>query len=179
MPPLNLLLTPPVGLAAAAVWCSLLQLVLARWRDLGGVTTGLVALALFSALPQPSSEVLGLIAAAMLLASMGWARGGARGVGRPGLTGLVLGVSAALMALERPMEQELGLPGDQWRLGSLFAVALLTLLVGVMALLRARPGYPPPRWFGEIPVRGGPDRKGDSAPKGEHQPKPSAERGAP
>lgn len=148
MPPLTL----PLVLALAATWTALLQLVLARWRDLGPATVGLAALAVWAALPHPDEWVLAGIACAMTIAGIAWVRGGARGVGRPGLTGLVLGSATGLLAAEPLIAARLPVPPQDLRLGLAAAVGLLAVLLTGVALGRARWGFPPPRWTGEVSV---------------------------
>jgi hypothetical protein len=129
-----------------------LQAVLARWRDLGPLTVAIGGAALLIALPRPALPVLGLVAAAALLASVGWARGAARGVGRPALDGLAVAgavVAGALVAALPPYA-----PAVVVKAAAIGALVLLGALATGLALERpggARAGV---RWVGEIPVRG-------------------------
>lgn len=148
----------PIGaslaLVGVAVLVATLHLVMARWRDLGPLTVGLCGVGLGLALPAPTDPVLAGVVLAMLISSMAWARGGARGVGRPALTGLVVAAAIAGPALVRWLEGRVDVPSDRLQWASASAVGLLALVTTGLALLRARPGLPPPRWFGEIPVQG-------------------------
>jgi hypothetical protein len=129
-----------------------LQAILARWRDLGPLTVATGGAALLVALPRPEPPVLALVAAAALLASVAWARGAARGVGRPALDGLVLAgaVVAGMLVAGLPPYA----PAVVVKAATIGALALLGALATGLALERpggARAGV---RWVGEIPVRG-------------------------
>ncbi|HHO53750.1 MAG TPA: hypothetical protein ENK18_23480 [Deltaproteobacteria bacterium] len=158
--------SPSVFVAAAAVWVALLQLILAGWRDLGPFTLCLAGIAVVSGLPEPSLELWGGICAAMLVASLAWARGGRRGVGRPDLDGLVLGIGVAAcvaVVLGDTLVQQRGwsVPGGAVPATAACSLGLLGLLAGTLSLWRPRTGRPLVRWVGEIPVSVPGDTPGD------------------
>ncbi len=152
MPPLSSPIPPPLLLTGLAVGVALLQLILARWRDLGPATVGLAGMALVLGLPQPALEVVGGLGLSLGIASAAWARGGRRGVGRPALVGLVIG-GAAVAAVAVPLlDGRVPVPAERLRLAAASALGLLALLAWGFALMRARPAVPPPRWVGPVTV---------------------------
>jgi hypothetical protein len=142
------------AVAATAALCAGLQLVLARWRDLGPLTIGVGGCAMVLGLPSPGVEVLGAVVVSALLAGAGWARGGRRGVGRPALDGLVLAGAIAGAATVPLLEGRVPLPAASLRAAVVASLALLTLVATGLSLQAPRVGLPPPRWFGAIPIRG-------------------------
>ena len=145
---------PELVAALIAVSLAMLQGVLSRWRDLGPLTLAASGAALLVALPRPAPLVLALVALAVLLASLGWARGAARGVGRPALDGLVVGGAVAAGAVVASLPPYV--PAVVVKAAAVGALALLGALAGALALERPGGGRATVRWVGEIPVRGGP-----------------------
>lgn len=136
---------PRLLAAGALVGVALVQLILARWRDLGPVT---VAVAGGLAAVLPGEPTWGAVAVAALLAGVAWARGGRRGVGHPALVFVVFAVAVAvnggLVAVALPEGAEI--------VGAA-AIGVVGAALGAVALRRPGARWPPVRWLGEIPVR--------------------------
>lgn len=86
--------SPAEWVALTAILWASLQLVLARWRDLGPMTVGFVgaALVVLQIPPVDAGErvrVVALLALAVGLATLAWSRGAPRGVGRLALDAVV------------------------------------------------------------------------------------------
>jgi hypothetical protein len=141
-----MVLDPPVLVASAALGASAVQLVLARWRDLGPLTVTSWGLALLLGDPSPRSLVA--LALSSALAAAGWARGAARGIGHPALDGAAIGAAALAVAAAGLV------PTDAARAAAGASLALVGATLTALALRRPGARRPGVRWIGEIPIRG-------------------------
>lgn len=142
----------PVWVAAAAAGLAGLQLVLATWRDLGPLTVTALGAALVL-VGVPDLDVGLLIGVAAVLAAAGWARGGRRGVGRPGLSGAVAACAVVAWLAAEWLPRRLPLDPAGTRQVAAVALAVVGLVCAMVALERKRGGGPGVRWVGEIPIR--------------------------
>lgn len=148
------------ALAALPLAVALLQLLLSGWRDLGPATivsAGMVAILL------PVPQILLVLVASALLATLAWARSSRKGVGQLPLDGLALAVALAPPLAVSPLQEHVPdarvvLASAQGAMGA----ALLALALRRPSALRVQT-----RWVGSIPVQGPPPRK--EAPKEEPQ----------
>lgn len=147
-------LSPAWIAALVAVGLALLQLLVARWRDLGPLTVAAVAVAFLLMDEAPDPRVLLASTVAVGVASVAWARGSRRGVGRPAVTAVVVAAAMAGHTARELLPGQVPLPDARLQQMVVVGVGFVGVVMGAVALTRARPGYPPPRWMGEIPVQG-------------------------
>lgn len=140
-----------IGVASgSAAWAGL-QLALSGWRDLGPMTVGTAAIAVGIAAAEPSCRptVAALVSVAAVGAMIAWGRGAGHGVGRPGLSGLVLGV--AVVASLAPWS--FGIPTDaDYAVRVAIPVGVTAALAALIALERKGVRRVRPAWYRTVPI---------------------------
>ena len=121
-----------------------LQLIVARWRDLGALTIGLAGLTLAAArfYNCDPAVVGGTLTVAAVLAAAAWIRGARNGVSRLGIDGFVLSAMTGLVTAIDWAPAWISRADVLWPT-IVGAGAFLSLVGGLSAL--ERPGFRPQR----------------------------------
>ncbi|TVQ86769.1 MAG: hypothetical protein EA397_19600 [Deltaproteobacteria bacterium] len=139
--------------AAVAVGLAVLQWLASPWRDVGATTLCAAGVALAFSGGFPSSFTAVLLAVALVLGAVAWARGARHGVGRPGLAGV--GLAAMALGLLSPfLLPDVVPPGPRERLveATLVLIGLCGAVSLPLALERPGPRRPRPFFLRRVPV---------------------------
>lgn len=147
---------PWTGGAGAVVALAVLQLVLARWRDLGPLALAASAILVVLALPAPPLAVWVGVSVAALVSASAQARGASRGIGHPSLASVVLGcgiaIAAGVEAVSGAAVGSVSGGASTVRIVGAVAIGIVGLVATAVALRAPGARHRPVRWVGEIPI---------------------------